>query len=273
MQMRREFVTPEKAEAWLKQNTINRRLDPGRVAIYAEDMSAGRWNYGHDDAPVGDLTFNGDGTLLNGGTRLAAVIQCKKGQWFIVKRDVPVENALLEDHGKPKTINDTLRMFCRIKKASVPPSLPVFAIAMRLIVHHEKYPGSQLAGFALPFTVWLDWFKKNRSGLQPYVTKTGVLRNLMSQGSAAGLWYLFAKQDAAMANEFFGKLQTGQHIQKGDPVGVLRQRLIAERAKKPIERVKSAAVTEWTIRAWNATREGVRWSKMAPNVGGYPSIK
>lgn len=272
MRMTRELVSPEKAEQWLKLNTINRTLDDRRVGIYAEDMNLGRWNYGHDDSPVGDITFNCDGTLLNGGHRLAAVVQCKKSQWFIVKRDVPVENALLEDHGKPKTINDTLRMFCKIKKQSIPPSLPAFTKAIRVIIQHDGYPGRQ-QGVSLPFSQWLDWFKKHKADLAPFVTKANGIKALMSQGLAAGLWFLFAKRDAEMAEAFFAKLKTGQGIQKGEPVGVLRQRLIAERAKKPIERVKHYGLAEWTVRAWNATRDGVRWQKLPSNVGGYPRIK
>jgi hypothetical protein len=272
MLMRREFVTPEKAEMWLKLNTINRTLDGNRVSLYAEDMVRGRWNYGNDDAPVGDISFNCDGTLLNGGTRLAAVVQAKKGQWFVIKREVPIENALLEDHGKPKSINDTVRMFCKIKKQNVPPSLPAFTKAMRTIVQHDGYPGRQ-QGVQLPFSDWLDFFKKNKAELSAFVTKATVMRALMSHGIAAGLWYLFAKKDAALADQFFEKLKTGTGIQKGEPVGVLRQRLIAERAKKPIERVRHYGIFEWTIRAWNATRDGVRWQKLPSNVGGYPRIK
>lgn len=274
MQVRREFVTPEKAEAYLKLNTINRVISSERVAIYSEDMMRGRWNYGHDDAPVGDLMFDCDGILLDGGHRLAAVIQSKKGQWFMVKRDMPLENALLVDHGKPKSLNDCLRMYCKIKKQPVPPSLAAFAGALRCVVHHEQAPGRQHSGGSgLPFSMWLDFFKKNRATLAPFVTKATMLRHLMSHPSAAGLWYLFAQKDPALADDFFGKLKTGQGIQKGEPVGILRQRLISERAKKPVERVKQYGVSEWVIRAWNATRDGVRWQKLPPSVGGYPRIK
>lgn len=270
--MKREFVTPEKAEEWLKLNTINRTVDSARVAIYAEDMRLGRWNYGHDDAPVSDLMFNCDGTLLDGGHRLAAVVQAKKGQWFVVKRNMPRDSGLLPDHGKPKTLNDTIRMYCKLHKLAVPPSLGAFTKALRVVVQHSTSPGRQ-QGVQLPFSVWLDAFKKDRTALSAAVSKATTLRHLMSHGLAAGLWFLFAQKDAAMADAFFTKLKSGQGIQKGEPVGVLRQRLIAERAKKPIERVKHYGLAEWTVRAWNATRDGVRWAKLPPNVGGYPKVQ
>lgn len=266
MLLKREFVTPQKAEEWLKFNTINRSLDLKRVATYATDMERNRWNFGHDEAPVSDIMFNGNGTLLDGQYRLAAVVQCQKGQWFIVKREMPIESALC----KPKKIHDAVRMFCKIKKIPIPLSLRAFCAAMRVAIQQEY---GMERGAVLPFSLWLDWFKKNRAELSSFTSKSSVLKNLMSQGQAAGLWFVFARKDAKLADTFFEKLKSGQGIAKGEPVGVLRQRLIAERAKKGRERAHAFTVSEWVIRAWNGTRDGSRWHRLPPNVGGYPEIK
>ena len=62
-------VTPQKAAEWLKSSPGNRPIKSGKVALFAQYMAAGEWN--KDAQPI---YFDEDGRLLDGHTRLNAVI-------------------------------------------------------------------------------------------------------------------------------------------------------------------------------------------------------
>ena len=65
-----EIITPEKAAQYLKRNTDNyRKLSRTKVAQYAAEMKAGKWQENGEA-----IQFGEDGTLKNGQHRLAAVV-------------------------------------------------------------------------------------------------------------------------------------------------------------------------------------------------------
>ena len=63
-------VTPELAQAWLKQNTFNRPISAPTVRRYASDMSNGRWKLNHQG-----LAFSEEGVLVDGQHRLMAIVK------------------------------------------------------------------------------------------------------------------------------------------------------------------------------------------------------
>ena len=66
-----EIVTPEKAQEYLKRNTMNfRTISLSVVDAYARDMMAGKWELNGEP-----IQFNEDGVLLNGQHRLKAIIR------------------------------------------------------------------------------------------------------------------------------------------------------------------------------------------------------
>src|SRR5688572_11095199 len=65
-----ETITPETAKAMLAQNTRNRHLRSKHVQHLAEAMRGGRWTMNGDT-----IRFNGNGELIDGQHRLAAVIE------------------------------------------------------------------------------------------------------------------------------------------------------------------------------------------------------
>lgn len=64
-----ERITPAQAERYLERNTTNRKMRTNHVYKLASDMEQGRWQVNGSS-----IVFNGDGTLLDGQHRLAAVI-------------------------------------------------------------------------------------------------------------------------------------------------------------------------------------------------------
>jgi hypothetical protein len=88
----------------------------------------------------------------------------------------------------------------------------------------------------------------------------------MSPGLAGALWYIFDKQDPVLAEAFFEAVISGANLQEHDPVFILRERLLRERREAAIRRTNKTLTMDYTtelvFRAWDATRRGVRISKL-----------
>ena len=70
IEMKTERVTPEKAAHYLKRNVDNyRKISRTKVALYAEEMRAGKWQLNGEA-----IMFDETGRLKNGQHRLAAVV-------------------------------------------------------------------------------------------------------------------------------------------------------------------------------------------------------
>lgn len=84
MTMNYEFITPEMASDLLETNTENRRISPGTVQAYMQDILAGNW-----DETVGTaISIDENGILRDGQHRLAAIVQAGVGIHTWVCRNV-----------------------------------------------------------------------------------------------------------------------------------------------------------------------------------------
>ena len=103
MYFKQETITPEIARRLLDTQIVNRRLNPGRVNTYANDMKNGRWT----ESPE-PICINQNGQLNNGQHRLQAVIVSGMPVVMSVAYDVPDEAVL--DRGLPRSLGDSLYM-------------------------------------------------------------------------------------------------------------------------------------------------------------------
>jgi hypothetical protein len=95
------LVSPRLASEWLKKNQCNRRLRPGYVRQYAEDMQADRW----EKIPCA-LCFDTDGNLGNGQHTLNAIIESGVTQELLVATNVPRNSIAFMDVGAKRSISD-----------------------------------------------------------------------------------------------------------------------------------------------------------------------
>ena len=92
MEMKVEKITPEMAAKYLKRNVDNyRRISKSKVAQYAAEMKAGKWQTNGEG-----IMFAQDGKLKNGQHRLAAILQA----------GIPVEMAVITGVPDDVTIYD-----------------------------------------------------------------------------------------------------------------------------------------------------------------------
>lgn len=99
-----EEVTPAIALEYLKANVSNyRKLSKSRVALYAKDMSEGRWQLNGQT-----IVFAENGTLLDGQHRLAAIVQSKKPVKIAIVRGIS-NNVKLFDVGGNRTTGQLVK--------------------------------------------------------------------------------------------------------------------------------------------------------------------
>lgn len=97
------FVTPKMAAKMLGSNSRNRRLYEPYAQRLADDMAADRWLVTHQG-----ISFNCDGTLLDGQHRLRAIVISGKGQWMNVTTGLPRKAIGGMDYPKPRSAKDLL---------------------------------------------------------------------------------------------------------------------------------------------------------------------
>ena len=103
MSMGIEDVGPPKALEFLGKTKGNRRLNQHSVNRFAADMTREMWVL----SPQG-ISFDTNGTLVDGHTRLHAIIKSGKTVKVAVFRDVPPETVAFLDYGTRRAGKDIL---------------------------------------------------------------------------------------------------------------------------------------------------------------------
>jgi len=63
-----ESISPDKAVKWLAENTVNRKLRPGKVQQIVNTIKSGKWRITHQG-----IAFDTNGRLIDGQHRLTAI--------------------------------------------------------------------------------------------------------------------------------------------------------------------------------------------------------
>lgn len=256
-----EVVTPALAAQWLHERPFpNRTLSPGAVAAYARDMLAGKWAVNNDA-----ICFAADGGLLNGQHRLRAIVLAGETNPDIairtlVLRNLPPQAQESMDQGRIRRAGDVLSLR-GFTKTNV---LAATAVALLSIKHPS-------AGLGERYTTAEKVTLIER---HPHIVESTALTAEGTHGPrargingslAAALHYigkhLLHKPETADA--FMGVLKTGIPTYAGDPVHLLREKILTRiRANTVMSRT---ALHYSAIRAWNLFARGEGLTKfMAP---------
>lgn len=98
-------ITPQVAQMMLEHNTHNRNLTESRAQAYARDMASGNWRYTGEG-----IKFGPDGTLLDGQTRLRAIVLSGVTITMPVWRGIDSDAQLVMDSGRPRSNSDALSL-------------------------------------------------------------------------------------------------------------------------------------------------------------------
>jgi len=215
-----EVITPKLAEQYLEKNGHNRKLSKSRVRTLVGAMNRGEWVYNADP-----IRFAITGRLIDGQTRLAAVMVSKKPIESLVIRGLPESVMSTIDIGKIRTNGDHLKM-AGYEGA-------VFALAAAVGVclsFNSKGEYSNLKMKSSPDEI-LEYTKNNKrilKSLEIY-SSNREFAELLPQSVSIACHFLFCEIDKDKGESFFHHLVKGANLGVTSPILKLRTELIAMR--------------------------------------------
>ena len=101
--MKRETITPEVAKALLENNTNNRSITQGHLALIKSEILLGKWQYNGQPIIIGE-----SGRLLDGQHRLTAVVETGIPIDTVIMRGINEDAFVTIDTGKIRGGSDVL---------------------------------------------------------------------------------------------------------------------------------------------------------------------
>jgi hypothetical protein len=251
-----ELITPEVAERILARNDRNRVISSATVACYALDMVNGDWMANGETIKIAI-----GGTLLDGQQRLKAIIEAERPQWMLVVRGLSPNAQATIDNLRPRQFKDMLRI------AGVPRYTTVASITRRLAFWELGVRTRGGSGGRRMSNVQLDHVLGGNQDIHfsAEVAET-VGRKIRLPISIIGFCHLlFYRVDPDDAAFFFNRLVTGVDLPDGHPILVLQRTLDAIRDDSRLSETMQLA---YTIKAWNAYRQGETLSRLTYRPGG-----
>jgi hypothetical protein len=256
-------ITPEMAEFYLTKNRCNRPLSERAVTDYALAMSQGYWDHINGEA----IIFGADDSLIDGQHRLHAICKSQQPIGCLVVTGIDPAKRRSVDTGKKRSLGNYLSMLGYVQTTTLSAAMTwVWSYEQGLIetrstnvrfVSHEAAIGFLEQHPTLPSSV------PHGRSMQP----------LFAPGLGTFLHYLFAQQDAPLAEVFAQGIAKGITSEQSQPFYALRERLIRERGTR--KKVRQVDLAVYAIRAWNAQRQKktihvFRWAREAPNIEAFP---
>lgn len=255
-------VTPRLAERWLASNTHNRKLRKHRVTAYALAMERGEWQPAGDSA----IVLDADGRILNGQHRLAAVVMADTPQVFMVLRGVAPKTQEVMDRGLTRSMGDALALRGEHNVNNL-----ASALRWHYRLDYIEAMDGTVAQFNLgsePTVPTLLAVLDENPDIRDSVKSSAVIvRAIGSRNSTtAAVHYRCAQVDRVDCDDFFAKLTSGIGLVENDPIGLLRNTIIADgRGTRRMPDYRECALM---IKAWNYYREGAQPRALSFKFGG-----
>lgn len=255
VEIKREFITPERAKQLWTYNTDNRNYDDGHAIEYAQYQRAEDWY----DLGNGNVKITKSGRVIDGQHTLMAIIKNRKGIWLWISYGLDDKAFKYLDTGKKRTTGDILK----IEKF---PNAARLGAAIRLIILYQnnRVPrgakGDDNRMIVSNSTI-LAFAEANRMTMIDFITDANNISHSFQHiqpSSIAFLMYTFSQKHKSLCNEFFdmfatGYNRSGEKLSNNHPISVLRSKLTADAKSKTYGRADKLALCIWT---WNYLREG-----------------
>jgi hypothetical protein len=239
-------ITPSLAKEWLKFNLRNRKPSNPKIRRFARMMKEGRWSLNGEM-----IKFGASGRLLDGQSRLQAIVQADVPVVIEVRGGLPEQAQESMDTGEARKHSHQLEMLGEKNPNEV-------AAALRLVYFWEKgyigSCGSSGDGTRDITNTTIRETLERHSDVRSSVGRCLNLKALMPVSAAAFFHYIFSRVDTAKANTFIERLTTGANLSATSAIYQLRERLTQDRlAQAKIGRRERFALI---VKAWNAYRNG-----------------
>jgi hypothetical protein len=237
-------VTPPLAAAWLALNKGNRKPSRAKVARFAAIIEADQWILNGET-----VKFSRTGRLLDGQSRLQAIVEARRPAMLEVRGGLPDEAQQAMDCGEARRGTHTLEMLGESHPLVLSP-------ALRWIFKWEQGQLGSGGGHGRKSVLENQSIKpmlERHAGLRlsvAWAVNLGArLRKFLPHSEAAFFHYVFAQGGRLKRDAFFDGLLTGNAVSQ--PVALLRQRILGAPARLP-----SGVRIKLTVKAWNAHQAG-----------------
>jgi len=256
-------ITPPHAKELLELNIHNRPVNERHINALASAMKRGEWKFN------GDTICLNDDQIIDGQHRLMACVRANVPFETLIVYGLPASVFDTKDTGKKRSAADALAM-------NGESNTKILSASLAFV---EKYMTGNATSSKL-FTIQeIEDLMIKYPGMRNAVrvSKQSRAKGLMPQSTLAGLYFICEAISHEMAAAFFSKLISGVNMVEGEPVYVLRERLVknaGDKAKLP--KLELAALT---IKAWNLTRDGrtglksLRWRTKGSATEIFPTAK
>jgi hypothetical protein len=261
----REAIGPKLAASYLEKNPSNRPLSQKRVATFQQAIKRGEWQENGET-----IKFNGDGTLLDGQHRLAAIVACGSSPeslrplvWCWVVRGLSTESQETMDTGGVRTVGMMLAIR-GVKNANE------VATAARMVWSYRETGEADTKGMQVaPTAQQVLAVVESEPSLQEWVQFGRTVQNRdpslrISKSVVAGFSLLFAEVSSDDdARAFFNQLIVPLH--QTDATAVLRLKLLQQGFHNQIP---SLILRAFVIKGWNHWINGERPARITWRAGG-----
>lgn len=255
-------ITPEWAKFVLEnKNNHNRGMNQNHIARLSKEIVAGRWKINGDT-----ICLNGQ-RLIDGQHRLAAV----------VKTGIPIRSFVIEgissdvfdtkDVGKRRSASDTL---------SVRGETSTVRLSAALIMVDRYLTGRADVATSYSNTEIEELLEKYPTIRSSIKADHKLCVGLIQVSVIDACHYLFSRKDPELAEEFVRKITKGIGLTEGDPLYILRERLLRNSISKA--KLNKVYIFALCIKAWNATRVGskirsLRFRESGNAIESFPVIR
>ncbi len=268
--IKREFISPERAQQLLEGNGVNRKLQKGVITNYVNQMKKGQW---HEDT-ADTVKISPTGRLLDGQHRLNAIVKNGTGYHFFIAYNVSEDAFSVIDTGKRRNSADTLTIAGVHNATSTGGGITTFLI----LKQGRSVHGRRKADMGITNEDVMNEYNSRPDFWNHIVTKgcnyyVGFNRTL-TPSTIIGWYAMLSDIDYDKADVFMDKLCTGIGFQtRTDPIAQVRA--ILEKSKSSRHKLTNAYKTAILIKAWNYFFESkeVNLFKYDERTEKYPVLK
>lgn len=242
MEMKIEVVTPEKAADYLTKNTSNRPLSNRHVQKLSTAMANGEWVLNGES-----VKFNGDGSLIDGQHRLAAIVRANKSIRTYVVRGLDSGTYDTIDQGRARSLADVLAR-CGEKHYTGLASGLRWYLAFR---DHVMVGAISMMSVAAQHQE-LEKVPELRDSVEKIWEWVGT--GSFARGLLIGFHCYARSVNEKLADDFMKAVCTGENLTRAMPEYKLRQVMLDD--VRAVRRMHVNQMANLIVKAWNARRSG-----------------
>lgn len=243
------MIAPALADAWLKVNTLNRKIRDDFVAELTRTIQRGEWLFNGET-----FKFSIQDQMIDGQHRAWAILRSGIAVPGLVVFDMPPEAQDTIDTGRRRLVSDVLQM-----KGEVD-SIALAAMLNRMYVwSYGDIALRQPTRFKLSAPqalAMLDMDPEVRDSLQFARRVHEWSERIIAKSMIGATYHRFRAIDKPDAEDFWRRFATGIDSPLGHPTQKLRM-MMKRNASKRSQKLDTYTIHACVIKAWNCYRLGM----------------